>query len=263
MKKLDQVDSAHLLQLEHVIENGKRTFVSVGLALEEIRQNKLYREQYPTFEEYCQKRWGWGARRGRQLINSALVAESLPKQMGTIVPILNEAQARAIAQVPEEDRTKVLKLAEKAGDMTAAAIAEAAEKVEGAKPARPVEEVIELDGTGFRIPNACIEYWRRSGEIQELLTAVSRIKTKLETKRAEDDVLFRNISQAVVNELALAYSFIANAKPYAVCLNCQGKLKDSCRGCKGTGFMAKFAYEHEQVKGLRTMREAVMAKGKT
>ncbi len=148
------------------------------------------------------------------------------------------------------------KLAEKVrdGKITVAAAVE--------KLAEKEKEAEAFDSCGHPIPRQCLEYWRRSGEVQELLTAVSRIKSKLETKREEDDVLFRNVSQAAVNELAMAYSMIANAKPYAVCLHCQGKLKDSCRSCHGTGFMAKFTYEHEQVKGARTMREAMIAKGK-
>jgi hypothetical protein len=31
-----------------------------GAALEKIREGRLYREQYPTFEDYCLKRWGPG-----------------------------------------------------------------------------------------------------------------------------------------------------------------------------------------------------------
>ena len=38
---------------EQVIERGLATFVDVGTALLEVRDSRLYRVAYPTFEAYC------------------------------------------------------------------------------------------------------------------------------------------------------------------------------------------------------------------
>jgi hypothetical protein len=46
-----------LAQCEGVIERGMKSFIEVGTALLKIRDERLYRENYGTFEEYCRKRW--------------------------------------------------------------------------------------------------------------------------------------------------------------------------------------------------------------
>ncbi len=89
-------------QLEATIERGMQTFVEVGLALMEIRDGRLYRAEFGTFEEYCQERWGWTDRRARMLISAAGVMDNL--KTGTTVPVLpaNEAQVRPLATLPPD-----------------------------------------------------------------------------------------------------------------------------------------------------------------
>ena len=54
-----QVQLHRLSELEALIERGQQTFIEVGLALTEIRDSKLYRQDFATFDQYCEKRWGW------------------------------------------------------------------------------------------------------------------------------------------------------------------------------------------------------------
>lgn len=95
----DQLNSIEVYELrrhETVIERGLQTFYDVGRALMEIRDKKLYRGQYDTFEDYCLDRWGMADRRARQFIDAAEVVDNLSKT-GTIVPPPNnEAQARPL-----------------------------------------------------------------------------------------------------------------------------------------------------------------------
>ncbi|MEO2014449.1 MAG: hypothetical protein ABGZ53_08740, partial [Fuerstiella sp.] len=44
-------------QLEETIQAGQKAFFEVGAALKEIRDSRFYRDEFNTFEEYCQKRW--------------------------------------------------------------------------------------------------------------------------------------------------------------------------------------------------------------
>ncbi len=82
-------EHARLAYYESIIERGRQTFVEVGTALMEIREARLYREQgFGTFEDYCQERWGWGARRARQLTDAAEVV--LQIKSGTVVPLLED-----------------------------------------------------------------------------------------------------------------------------------------------------------------------------
>lgn len=123
------IESVRLVELEKVISAGKKTFVSVGRALSEIRDSKLYRDDYDTFEAYCKGKWGWERRYAYNLIESASVVESLPHNVrhGTQI---NERQARELARIEPEKRVEVLEEASSNGDLTAKSIRIAAQNYE-------------------------------------------------------------------------------------------------------------------------------------
>jgi DNA modification methylase len=136
---------ATLAELESVIERGRQTFVEVGLALLEIRDRRLFREQgYATFTDYCRRRWRFTPVRAVQLIQAAEVARALTVVSAPIPE--NEAQARALAPL-RDDPTAVadawrgaLAAAPAREDgtprVTAALVREAAEAVRERRPAR-------------------------------------------------------------------------------------------------------------------------------
>lgn len=103
---LDATERTDLANCEEVIDKGLRTFVEVGTALLTIRDRRLYRAQYGTFEDYCQERWGMSRQRANQLVASA---ETMLILTTTVVicndsPILpaTESQARPLTQLPPE-----------------------------------------------------------------------------------------------------------------------------------------------------------------
>jgi hypothetical protein len=97
-------EAEQLSELEAVIERGFQTFLEVGAALAAVRDARLYRADYGTFEAYCQERWGMTRRNANHLIGAAEVVETL----GTTVPKpANERQARALGKVPEDERPEV------------------------------------------------------------------------------------------------------------------------------------------------------------
>jgi hypothetical protein len=98
-------ESRNLEQYEERIERGFRTFVDVGDALLAIRDERLYREQYRTFGEYCNKRWGFVASRARQLIAAAKTA-GLLSSVTTVTPT-SERQVRPLAGLSPEQQQKV------------------------------------------------------------------------------------------------------------------------------------------------------------
>jgi hypothetical protein len=105
----------------------------------EIRDSKLYRQEHRTFEDYCQTKWGWTARRSNQLIEAAGVVASLPQNGNNCSQISNEGQARELAKVEPADRPAVLEQAQAAAQsesrpMTARDIAAAAEAHEEPEP---------------------------------------------------------------------------------------------------------------------------------
>jgi hypothetical protein len=48
-----------------------------GQALAKMRESRLYREDYNTFEEFCRKRWKMGRHLANKLIAAAEVAQNL------------------------------------------------------------------------------------------------------------------------------------------------------------------------------------------
>jgi hypothetical protein len=94
-----------LAVLEATIERGLQTFIEVGKALLEIRDDRLYRQQgFTTFEAYCQERWNWSHRHANRQIEAARVVQNL----GPIGPKpKNEAQARELARLPVEQQREV------------------------------------------------------------------------------------------------------------------------------------------------------------
>lgn len=89
--------SRDLGELERVIENGRQTFMEVGLALARIRDARLHLGTHETFEAYCKERWGWGANYARKLMSASSIAVTL-RDSGTMVPITSERQARELAK---------------------------------------------------------------------------------------------------------------------------------------------------------------------
>jgi hypothetical protein len=97
------IAEATLAELEAIIDRGKQTFVEVGNALTEIRERKLHREAgFATFEDYCQRRHGFTASRGRQLIAAAATVTAVTLSGGT--PPATEREARSLARERREER---------------------------------------------------------------------------------------------------------------------------------------------------------------
>ena len=95
-----EVERRSLTELEAIIERGQQTFVEVGQALMEIRDGRLYKEQgHATFEDYCQKRWGWQRRHGYELIQAAEVFANVRSNAQNLPSL---TQAVQLAPLPPE-----------------------------------------------------------------------------------------------------------------------------------------------------------------
>lgn len=141
-----------LAELEAVIERGLTTFVEVGRALLEIREQRLYRETHESFETYCRERWGWSSRHVNRQIEAAGVAAAL----GPMGPIPeSERQARELARLPEPEAVREVwsEVKEAHGDdVTAADVREAVDRRLGVEP-RPhpslSEPIEDIDGEQY------------------------------------------------------------------------------------------------------------------
>lgn len=95
---------------EKRIGAGLKIYYDVGNALLDIRDHRLYREHYASFEEYCQQRWQMSKTHANRLISASVVVENLTP-IG-VIPA-NEAQARELAK-HEPDDQKIIALTVKA-----------------------------------------------------------------------------------------------------------------------------------------------------
>lgn len=106
---LTKQESKRLKECEEAIERGLNTFYEVGNALAEIRDARLYRIAYATFEDYCQEKWGMSRRRGYELIAAAAVVDNVRNSAQTIPA--NEAQANELSKLDAIAQDAVWKIA--------------------------------------------------------------------------------------------------------------------------------------------------------
>lgn len=69
----DQSAKNSLKVLEQRIQSHQLNYAEVGEALTEIKSQRLYKAQYNTFEEYCEKRWGFARQTIYDYIHAAAV----------------------------------------------------------------------------------------------------------------------------------------------------------------------------------------------
>jgi hypothetical protein len=247
-------EAARLAELEKTIARGKKTFVEVGLALAEIRDLRLYKREYSSFREYCQKKWGWNKSYAYYMIDSAEVVKALPEKVSTMVD--TERQVRELAKVEPGQRAGVVQaIVDQGKAVTAAAIkghlpppptvrrgADGRNGRDGT-PVLPPPPSQVLDATGWPIPTQLIPLWQRADEVQEMLTALSNIRGSLRQAQDRDDPLYRELTYSAAQSYAdQLYSSLKTAKPFAVCPTCQGQVPDKCMFCKGRGFVSEFRW---------------------
>lgn len=80
-------------QLESQIKRNLNGFWEVCNALLEINESRLYRDEYPTFEAYCDDKWHFSERHARRLIFAGKVVE----RIGPVGPNVSERQLREFA----------------------------------------------------------------------------------------------------------------------------------------------------------------------
>jgi hypothetical protein len=98
---LSTQESRALASLERTIAAGLKTFMDVGDALLQIRERRLYRGEFPTFEEYTRTKWGMTKTHANRLVAAAATVKLLGPM--EVAP-LNEAQVRPLTNLPPEQQ---------------------------------------------------------------------------------------------------------------------------------------------------------------
>jgi DNA adenine methylase len=95
-------------RLEAKIERALRFHLEAAAALREIRDRRLYRDEFDTFESYCLARWHIARSHANRLCDWAEVAKNL-SPLGTNVPV-RESHARPLARLTANQQQVVWKL---------------------------------------------------------------------------------------------------------------------------------------------------------
>ncbi len=99
----------------------------------------------------------------------------------------------------------------------------------------------QVDDMGRRIPDFLEHLWSRRQEVQEMLSALSKVRVALRKAQDCDDPLFSEVPfSSALAHLDQAYDAVQVAKPYAVCAFCQGH---GCKACGKRGLLGKFRWD--------------------
>ena len=144
-----QLARKRLDELERTIERGLQTFVNVGNALREIRDDGLYTVEHDTFDAYCKARWGWQRAYAYRLIGAAEVTENIRMSpIGDIALPSTETQARPLTKLKADEQPVAWELAvEKAsgGKVTAAIVEQAVAELSDDPPTTEVHTMKSKD----------------------------------------------------------------------------------------------------------------------
>ncbi|BAZ09198.1 hypothetical protein NIES4071_10040 [Calothrix sp. NIES-4071] len=78
---LTEAQAEEFKYLEARVEECLKSFWEIGRALGRIRDERLYRENYKTFEEYCMTRWEMSRRSAYQLIDAAIIYRNISENI--------------------------------------------------------------------------------------------------------------------------------------------------------------------------------------
>ena len=195
-----------MVELESTIEQNLKGFKMVGYALTVIRDQRLYRVDYDTFEEYCRDTWDLGRSRAYQLMDSSSVVDNLSTIVDKtdansfeILPV-TESQARPLASLSPEQQIAVwqmvVDIAKETGCRVTAdlvqrcvnsvhhkRLAESLNKARpnGTRPEKVIPEEVQTIVTSLLsvIQREADNNWRQVGK-KELATALREILQALE-----------------------------------------------------------------------------------
>ena len=101
---LTDAEALELSSLEATVERSLKAFWEIGQALRHIRDRRLYRQDFSTFEDYCTNRWEMSRRSAYQLIEAATVYENV-RHGAQILPA-NERQVRPLTALPSQEQPR-------------------------------------------------------------------------------------------------------------------------------------------------------------
>lgn len=233
----DRLITTELKKQEAIIDRCQKAFLEAGQALLTIRDAKLYKVDYDTFDDYCKQRWSMKRSRAYQLIEAVQVQATIADSIDESEQPRNESQFRVLAAVPEEKRAEVVT---KAND-TAWADSRHATADDYKQAAKKVTAEIEYEDIDPELTNRQIAQQAIAnaaiGEdiVRKLDQAKSAIKAVKEVPGTE---LLVARESSIIRDLDNVRQAVAVTIPHKICDNCSG---DGCVQCGNFGWVNRIS----------------------
>jgi len=157
--EVTEAEKQELQHHEEIIERGLNTFVDVGNALLAIRDGRLYRAEFDTFEDYCRDRWGMKRAHAYRMIEAATVIDNL-SPIGDKLPA-TESQVRPLTSLePDRQREAWTRAIETAPDsgITAAHVQSVVDEMLG-KTVTNTAGSYTVGNNGVKTCHKCGQLW--------------------------------------------------------------------------------------------------------
>ena len=114
---LERSRTQRLRECEKVLAANMEEFVRVGLALKEIRDERLYKDaEFERFEDYCRQKWELSKSYAHNVIGSAELRTRLPSPMSSIGgQTWTERSVREFKRLDSPTKAKAAKFVKKYG----------------------------------------------------------------------------------------------------------------------------------------------------
>lgn len=267
------------------LKNWRENTTQAARLMEEAHRLKIWESKYDSFADFCElecgitRQWAYDlmltAKTVREIQGVVLDDSGFPDLQSLTsqkVAQINPKHVRALNGLSPAQKAKVLAdtLRVTGGRMPTPEAVKKRADIDRQTTVRPVnpdaytsrpttaqaKPQIELDKTGWPIPEKLLPIWNRMQEVQDLITHLSRVKGALVAAQEDKDVMFVEVNfSSAIADLTNAFTTISRAKPYAVCTSCQGRVPDKCTFCHGKGFISEFRWKTSVPQELKTIRE--------
>lgn len=111
VEALTATEKQALAEAEKIITHHFDTYRAAGEALLDIRERRLYREGYATFEAYCRLKWSMSKTQANRLISASQTVKELEKVSARVAEVtkqLTETAVRPLTKLAPKVRRKVI-----------------------------------------------------------------------------------------------------------------------------------------------------------
>lgn len=243
-----------LAENEVIISRGLLNFVETGRALQQIRDEKQYKDAgFKSFDDYLQSRWSMKRAHAYRFIEATVVTENVSHGRQNSPAPRTERVARAVAEEskdPDEQREIWDEAISETPEPTAADVHKAAEKVKGKRNPKPKDEPdTPVDHFKVHVSADFSQAFDTLGEFRSLLTAVATVKKdagELAAGHGGKWIDHQDIER-LCDELRRAIRF---GMPYTECGRCRRDKSErkGCQSCKGRGWLCETAYKTQSAE---------------